>query len=239
MQFQVNEKWQDLIKNVNDKKLHHIIYTSDNVFLFKIGARNESIDSALIQNIHKTISSLTSTGSSNLAEKNLLARSGQNKSEIHYPDDKERHVQQQQITKHFSCTRHFVFPGLLSYLESEGSDLIKNLSEKHNCIIEFPSRTISHDEKNPVHNQQQSKNSAGLQHKVIKLLTAKYEKTKVHVIQGNMDDMNLRDSCMKIELQPSEKGIILLRIVDLLILILLISLIIFILNHSFIEDIYL
>lgn len=94
-------------------------------------------------------------------------------------------------------------PNLSTYLNSKGLNLIRSLSDVYKCVIEVPDPDNTSSPHLSLDEEQTSEVSQGLVYKVIFLHTARCGGFNIHLVQGNMDDLNLE---MKIRIQPSENG---------------------------------
>lgn len=95
------------------------------------------------------------------------------------------------------------FPSLSTYLNSKGINLIQSLSDEYKCVIEVPDPGNTSSPHLSLDEEQTSEVSQGLVYKVIFLHTARCGGFNIHLVQGNMDDLNLE---MKIRIRPSENG---------------------------------
>lgn len=99
--------------------------------------------------------------------------------------------------------KQFQFPGLPTYLNSSGLNLIQNLSDQYKCLIEVPDPGNTSSPHLSLNEEQTSEVTQGLVYKVIFLGTASCRGFNIHLVQGDISDLKLE---MKIQLQPTEKG---------------------------------
>lgn len=104
------------------------------------------------------------------------------------------------ISKINSHTKILAYPNLLTFIKSsEGYQVIDNISKKFKCLIEFPNiNPKTSPSLEAVQNE-----TVRLDYRALLLQTARFEGFNIHLIQGNLGDMELS---MVVEFSPSIQG---------------------------------
>uniref|UniRef100_A0A0B7BSY8 Uncharacterized protein n=1 Tax=Arion vulgaris TaxID=1028688 RepID=A0A0B7BSY8_9EUPU len=106
------------------------------------------------------------------------------------------------IDKIISVDKSLIFPGLQAYLNTVEPNIIETLSDNHKCLIEIQDKVSSQSRKLSGRDDMLSVNSVELKYKVILIGTALGKRFNIHLVQGDIKDLNIG---MKIELQPSKE----------------------------------
>lgn len=108
-----------------------------------------------------------------------------------------------QILSSINSRSHtYCIPGLLNYIETEGASFIENLCEEYKCLI-VPEGKMSDSQQLMMNQHLSPESSTSHYYKVLVLETANCGGFSVHLVQGDMQMLNLD---MKIEVQISESG---------------------------------